>query len=129
MEDKRFLKRIASVLCMALFALLYVHQQIEVMKTSFIINKKRHEISFLLDQYRGLVYNLSKLESPKRIEDKLSQSEITLCMPKTANIHREAKVKLVYDAGESPKSESFLAKLFDRFSTKAEAKVVKGENL
>ena len=86
MAKAKFHKVIIGVLSCAIFAMFYVHQKVEIVKTGFLINKHRHEVSFLLDQYRSLVYNLSQLESPKRIEDSLYVNEITLCMPKTKNI-------------------------------------------
>jgi len=110
------------MLC-AVLALLYVHQEVEIVKTSFRINKQFRKVSFLLDQYRSLVYNLSRLESPKGIEDRLSINEIVLCMPKTENIRRPAETKLVYseEALSPGQKQSFLGRLFDSFSTRAEA--------
>lgn len=107
---------ICILLC-GIFALFYVHQEVEIVKTSFLINKHHRQVTLLLDQYRSLVYNLSRLESPKRIEDTLCINEITLCMPPTENIRR---------FGEKIETkQSFLASIFDRFSTEAEAEVVR----
>ena len=111
----------------AISALCYVHQEVEIMRTNLIINKQAKEVSFLLDQHRSLVYNLSKLESPKRIEDRLSLNEIVLCMPRAENkksFDWIARTSAEEEAGASGK-QSFLAKFFDRFSAKAEAKVIK----
>ena len=79
--NKRFFKAVIGIVLCTVFALFYVHQEIEVIKTSFLINQHRHTLSLLLDQYRSLVYNLSRLESPKRIEDTLHVNKITLCTP------------------------------------------------
>ena len=127
-KNLKFFKIITGILASALFALFYVHQETEIVKTSFLINKHRHEVTFLLDQYRSLVYNLSRLESPRRIEDTLCVNEISLCMPKTENIRYDDRVNLARSEAEArnPKTkESFFAKIFDRFSTKAEAEIVK----
>jgi len=123
MTKLKFPKILFSILMLTAFCLYYVHQEIEIVKTSFNINKNRKHLSFLLDQYRSLVYNLSRLESPERIENALSENEIVLCMPKTRDIRRFESENL---AGNRKKEEkpSFLASVFDRFSTKAEALVV-----
>ena len=89
MREKKFLKIIISIILCAGTALFYAHQQVELVKTSFLINKHDREVSLLLDQYRGLVYNLSRLELPGRIENTLSVKEITLCMPKKKNIRKK----------------------------------------
>ena len=122
-----FVNIIIGILLFTTLALLYVHQEISIVKTSFLINKHRDELSFLLDRYRCLVYNLSQLESPKRIEDTLCVNEITLCVPKAENIRRLNRVDFAQGpkGTEQPARASFLGHMFDRFAAKAEAKVVK----
>jgi len=124
MTKIKFFKILTSILACSAFALLYVHQEVEIVRTSVLINKNRRDVSFRLDQYRTLVYNLSRLESPKRVEDTLSVNEIVLCMPRLENKRSLSQIELAYSE-EAPKKESLLARMFDRLSTKAEAKVVK----
>ena len=125
MNKAKFLKSIAGIPLCALLALGYVHQEVETVKTGFLINKHRNEVSFQLDQYRSLVYNLSKLESPKRVEDILCMNDIALCMPKLKNKRRFSQITRAYseEKPRTKKNESFLAHVLDRFSTNAEAKV------
>ncbi|NQU95744.1 MAG: hypothetical protein HQ549_05950 [Candidatus Omnitrophica bacterium] len=126
MIESRLFKNIICIILCAVSALFYVHQEVEIIKTGLCINENRREVSFLLDQYRSLVYNLSRLESPKRVEDTLSESEIMLCMPKIENIRHFDRISKTYAEGSQSKKgkESLLARIFDRFSTKAEAKVI-----
>ena len=110
----------------AFLAVIYVHQEVEIFKTSFAINKNRQELSFLLDQYRSLIYNLSRLESPDRIEKELSSKEIVLCMPDIDNIRRFEVVNADYRVNVPNKEKrSFLVRTLDRFTTTAEAKFIK----
>ena len=110
----------------AFLAVIYVHQEVEIFKTSFVINKNRQELSFLLDQYRSLIYNLSKLESPDRIEKELFSKEIVLCMPNIDNVRHFEAVNADYrENGPNSIKRSILARALDRFTTTAEAKVVK----
>lgn len=124
MARPKFIRVISGILICALSALFYVHQQVEIVRTSFLVNKHRRQVSFLLDQYRSLVYNLSRLESPKRIEDRLSANEVVLCMPKSENKRHIGRVELAHER-EKPEEMPLLARILDRFSTRAEAKVVK----
>jgi len=124
MTETKFFKTIIGILLCAMFALFYAHQEVEIVKSGLLINKNRYEVSLLLDQYRSLVYNLSRLESPERVENTLFANEMSLYMPsvrKTRGFRRRRLAKEV----EPERKESFLARLFDRFSTKAEAKVIK----
>lgn len=127
MPKIRFFKIIVGILFCTIFALFYTHQEIESVKMSFLIDTNQHKVSFLLDQYKSLLYNLSRLQSPKRIEETLCVNEITLCLPKTENIQRFSRIDLAYtdEKEEETIERPFLANIFDRFSTKAEAKVVK----
>jgi len=88
MAKTGFFRSIILVLILAASAFFYVHQQVEIVKEGFIINKNAEELSFLLDQYRSLVYNLSRLESPEEIESALSVNEIVLCMPVRENAYK-----------------------------------------
>jgi hypothetical protein len=97
MSEIRFFRHIFCIVICALFGLLYVHQQVEIVKTGLEISSKYQKVSFLLDQYRSLVYNLSELESPKAIEQILSMNEIVLCAAKKANINCLEKI-LIADA-------------------------------
>jgi len=123
MRKMNFSRVLSCVMLCSILALFYVHQEIEITKTSFLVNEHRHQVSFLLDQYRSLVYNLSRLESPGRIENALSLDEIALHMPRFMGIKGFNAVEPAFDQEPAePGSKSFLAFLFDRFSTKAEAK-------
>ncbi len=93
MAKINFFKHVTVVLLLGTCALFYVHQEVEIVKASVLINKNQKDLSFLLDQYRSLVYNLSRLESPKRIEDTLCVNEVALCMPKRENIRHFNKAE------------------------------------
>ncbi|MFH1593852.1 MAG: hypothetical protein ABID09_04055 [Candidatus Omnitrophota bacterium] len=125
MPKTRFVRYIIGILSCAVVALFYTHQEIEAVKTGFLINKHAGRVSFLLDQRRSLVYNLSQLESPKRVEDTLCINEIVLCMPKIENKHYTIGADVITEDEIKPKrAESVVAKLFDRFAPQAEAEVL-----
>lgn len=115
---------IVCIWLVVIFALAYVHQEIENVKTSFLINKHRGEVSLLLDQYRSLIYNLSRLESPRRIEDRLCLNEIALYAPLSEMKYYASGYNANYhEKNEDEPKASLVARIFDRLHTKAEAKV------
>ena len=124
MVNTRFLKHIFCIIACGAMALMYVHQEVEIVKTSYTINAHRRSLSFLLDQNRGLVYNLSRLGAPKRIEDNLKMNEVVLCMPTKDNVLYLGTGESAYEQNDVTKSlSSHLAKVLDTFTAKAEAKV------
>ncbi|MBL7158260.1 MAG: hypothetical protein ISS91_02005 [Candidatus Omnitrophica bacterium] len=124
MVNTRFLKHIFCIIACGAMALIYVHQEVEIVKTSYAINEHRRSLSFLLDQHRGLVYNLSRLGAPKRIEDNLKLNEVVLCMPTKDNVlHLDPGESVYRQNDRATKPSSHLAKVLDTFTAKAEAKV------
>ena len=51
-----------------LVALVYVHQQIELIKLSYAIECKEKKLKEILDHNEGLGYNIENLEDPARLE-------------------------------------------------------------
>lgn len=114
---------IITVIC-TIFTLSYVHQNIEIVKLGYSINRHESTLSYYLDQHRQLVYNLNKLESPTELARRLCAEEIKLV---------EADINSIYYAGAKYNTKSVLPGsgsrtriielLLDAFTTKAEAKV------
>jgi len=124
MVNTRFFKHIFFIITCGALALMYVHQEVEIVKTSYAIDSHRKNLSTLLNQHRSLVYNLSRLGAPKRIEDNLKLNEIVLCMPTKDNVLYASSEADVYRQDEAQnKASSHLAKVLDTFTAKAEAKV------
>lgn len=78
---------------MTLGALLYVHQQVELVKLSYAIECKEKSLKQMLDHNQGLGYNIDKLEAPSRLEAALFAKSIEVSFPKQTNIVRTASVK------------------------------------
>jgi len=78
MRTTRFLLivSIATVFC-----LLYVHQQLMLVKLSYQLKDNQKKYSNLLDQNKIIKYNIACLKSPKKVEDMLAAENIKLVMP------------------------------------------------
>ena len=48
-------------------AMCYVHQRVEIIKTGYTLQENKKYFSHLVDQNSKLMYNLSRLESPKNL--------------------------------------------------------------
>ena len=88
----RLFKYIILIGTMTLAALVYVHQQVELVKLSYTIDCKEKILKTMVDQREILRYNISNLESPSRMEKVLSARNINVAYPKRAQIVRLAKV-------------------------------------
>jgi len=54
----------------------YVHQCVEIVKAGYRIEEHRKSLSQLVDRNSKLMYNLSKLESPKNLLSSLDAEKI-----------------------------------------------------
>jgi len=98
----------------------YVHQRVEIIKMGYSLQENKKYLSRLVDQNSKLMYNLSKLESPRGLLTTLGAEKIEF-----ANQRSELKESyLVVKAQPEKKGtmESFFGRFFDIFTVKAEAK-------
>jgi hypothetical protein len=74
-----------------LTALVYVHQQVELVKLSYEIDCKEKKLKEMLDRKGILRYNISNLESPSRLEKVLLARKVSVSYPKKGQVIRLAR--------------------------------------
>ena len=110
-----------------LAALLYVHQQVELVKLSYAIELKEKILKDVLDHNEGLGYNIDNLEAPNRLEEVLLAKRIEVDFPKRGHVVRLAGSKhgraarrpYILKVAKRPDIFAF----FDFLTPKAEAQV------
>lgn len=86
------MKYIISIACVTLLALLYVHQQVELVKLSYAIEYKEKSLEDILDRKQNLEYNVNNLEAPSRLEKVLISRRIDIAFPKRSQVVGRASV-------------------------------------
>jgi len=87
----RISRAITSIGIITLIALLYVHQQIELVKLSYAIERKETKLRDMLDHNEIVVYNIDNLESPSRLEQVLVSKNIDVSFPRRAQVIKSAR--------------------------------------
>ena len=87
----RLFKSIASIMAVTLVALVYVHQQVELVKLSYSIETKEKNLKVLLDHKDRLDYTINNLEAPSRLEKILISKNIDVAFPGRYNVVKVAK--------------------------------------
>lgn len=82
----RLLRYIISIGILTFAALVYVHQQIELVKLSYEIDCKDKKAKEMLDHRDILRYNISNLESPSRLENVLSSKKVVVSYPRKGQV-------------------------------------------
>jgi len=88
----RLFKSIASIMVATLVALVYVHQQVELVKLSYSIETKEKNLKVLLDRKDRLDYTINNLEDPSRLEKILMAKNIDVAFPGRYNVVKVAKL-------------------------------------
>ena len=87
----RLFKYIIILGIVTMTALVYVHQQVELVKLSYEIDCKDKKLKEMLDRKGILRYNISNLESPSRLEKVLLERKISVSYPKNGQVIRLAR--------------------------------------
>lgn len=82
----RMYRHIISIAFFTIVGLIYVHQQIELVKLGYEIDCKGRKVKEMLDQRDILRYNISNLESPSRLENVLSSKKVAISYPKRGQV-------------------------------------------
>lgn len=88
----RLFRSIIFVALATVTALVYVHQQVELVKLSYAIECKEKKLKDMLDHRESLGYNIDNLESPFRLEQVLISRKIDVSFPKKGHIVSVAKL-------------------------------------
>ena len=105
----RVYKSVISMAFVTAMALLYVHQQVELVKLSYAIETKEKNLKDMLDLKEGLGYNINNLEAPLRLEQALSAKRVELTFPRKAQVVKAAKA-----AFDSKREERILISSIER---------------
>lgn len=122
----RLFRSVIFIVFATLAALVYVHQQVELVKLSYDIECKERRLKDMLDRRESLGYNINNLESPFRLEQVLMSRKINVGFPKRGHVVSPAKFASAVDAtgnlklALAEKKFNFLGFL-DFFSPRAEA--------
>jgi hypothetical protein len=84
-----------------MLALLYVHQQVELVKLSYAIENRQMRLKDMLDHNESLGYNVGNLESPSHLEQVLIARNIDVVFPKKGNVIKVARLNKAVNRRET----------------------------
>jgi len=122
----RLFRYIVLLGAVTLTALVYVHQQVELVKLSYEIDCKEKKLKEMLDRKGVLRYNISNLESPSRLEKVLLARKISVSYPKNRQVIKLARNPSYVPGGQILRvtglgERAGIFKLFDLFGGRPEA--------
>jgi len=70
-------RALIAVIAVTLLSGVYVYQHAKLIEYSYSINSSRENLLLLIDHNRALRYNISRLESPARLEEAIAEKKKT----------------------------------------------------
>jgi len=81
-KDEFMLKKASVIIVLGtLVSLMYVHQQVNLVKLSYLIKDNEKRVEMLVDQNEFLKYNVASLKSPEVLEEVMLARDIELFHP------------------------------------------------
>jgi hypothetical protein len=105
----------------AVMAMGYVHQHVEIVKSGYGLQKKREELSHLVDQNSKLMYNLFKLESPRNLLASMNEERIEFANYRARRESRGDYRIIAAEPVKEKKLASLIGSFLDIFAVNAEA--------
>jgi len=87
----RLIRSFLPIVVFTVASLMYVHQQVELVKLSYHIETKEKKLNAVLDLREQLSYNIKNLEAPSRLERVLLAKNIDITFPRKGNVVRMAR--------------------------------------
>lgn len=97
----KVIRKVVSIGLVTLLALAYVHQHVELVKMSYVIQYNEKRVAKLIDRNERLGYNIANLEDPSRLEEILRGQKIDIAMPRKGQIVNVSQI-----SGEAESSHS-----------------------
>ena len=113
-------KFIFTGIFVTIIAIGYVHQRVEIVKAGYGLQENSKRLAYLVDQNSKLMYNLSKLESPRYLLASLNGGELEFGKNRTRQVNSYQLAHADFD--DNGAGESFIGKFLDLFTLNAEAK-------
>ena len=115
----KFHRFISIGVLITMIAVGYVHQRVEIVKTGYDLQKNRRYLASVVDLNSKLMYDLSKLESPRNLLASLNGEEIEFAAHSIGRINSS---QIAYEKiTERDFGGGLIEKFFDLFTLSAEA--------
>lgn len=118
----RLSKYFICLFLVTFIGLLYSHQHFLIVKANYDIKKYENQISQLLDRNCKLMYNVTTLEAPAKLEARLHNEGIDYDVPRGWAVVKRLKSEAAYELAKAVERRNVvLETIFNFMTRKAEA--------
>lgn len=95
-------KTILGIGVLTLLLLLYVHEQIALVRVSYLMDAKSVQLNRLVEEYRQIKFEVDQLKAPRLLEEKMKNLSMTLTLPQEIHVIKTPAPKITADRQLSP---------------------------
>ena len=119
--------KLHKFICISIIATIiavgYVYQRVEIIKTGYELQNDRKHLSSLINKNSQLMYDLSKIESPKYLLARFDNGQVRFA---NRRARQSSSYQLAYSNTDNDTvSGNLISKFVDKFTVTAEAKTRK----
>lgn len=93
--------------------LLYVHERVEMLRTSYVIQRKSTFLAQRSEDFRRLTFEVTQLRSPQALEKRIEELSLPLTLPKQIQVLRISEPSLQSQVPSLPLQVVPQGNLFD----------------
>lgn len=120
-------KTIFGVGLLTLALLLYVHEQVSLVRVSYQIDAKQIKLNRMNEEYRQLKFEVDQLKAPRLLEEKMKNLSMDLMLPQEIHVVRTPAPRLPLQ-GKEVSINSFSGNMFHFLGHWVEVAQAKTEN-
>ena len=96
-------KTIVGIGILTLLLLFYVHEQIALVRVSYLIDSKSIQLNHLSEQYRQIKFEVDQLKAPHLLQEKMKNLSMQLTLPQEIHVIKIPPLKITpQDSQVSP---------------------------
>ena len=105
-------KIISGVGLLTLLLLVYVHEQVALVRVSYLIDSKSAALSRMSEEYRQLKFDVDQLKAPRLLEEKMKTLSLDLALPQEIHVVRTPALPLPAPGRDVPTVGSISGNMF-----------------
>ncbi len=106
-------KMIFGVATVTLLLLVYVHEQVSLVRISYLLDSKSDALVRMSEEYRQLKFEVDQLKAPRLLEEKMKNLSLDLTLPQEIHVVRTPAVRLDAAKGQDISVGSVPGRMFE----------------
>ncbi len=87
-------KTLFAIGILTFLLLLYVHEQIALVRVSYLIDSKSIQVNQLSEEYRQIKFEVDQLKAPQLLQEKMKNLSMQLTLPQEIHIIKTPPLKI-----------------------------------